>query len=140
MALITCKECGTQISEFAKLCPSCGVPIAISKNQATQEEKISRAPYRQTAEGQQQIVINQVAATPSNGIGTAGFVCALVALFIGWVPAFGWILWVVGLVLSFVGVFKAPKGLAIAGLAISFVGLIVMLIVIYYIMILPGIW
>jgi len=65
----------------------------------------------------------------SNGVGVAGFVLALIALFLGWVPVLGWILWVVGLILSFVGVFKKPKGLAIAGLIISFIGILMILLV-----------
>ena len=34
------------------------------------------------------------------GIGTSGFVLALIALFIGWVPIIGWIVWALGLILS----------------------------------------
>lgn len=30
MALITCKECGAQVSTQAKACPKCGAPIAVS--------------------------------------------------------------------------------------------------------------
>lgn len=76
----------------------------------------------------QTIVVNQQ-GKQSNGIGTAGFVLALVALFLGWVPVLGWIIWVLGLIFSFVGVFKAPKGMAIAGLVISLIGIILLLAV-----------
>ena len=65
----------------------------------------------------------------SNGMGTAGFVLALLALFLGWVPVVGWILWVLGLIFSCVGVFRTPKGLAIAGLIISLLGVILLLFV-----------
>ncbi|NQT77289.1 MAG: hypothetical protein HQ565_06220 [Bacteroidetes bacterium] len=65
----------------------------------------------------------------SNGVGTAGFVLALIALFLGWVPILGWIVWVLGLILSFVGVFKTPRGMAIAGLVISLIGIILLLVV-----------
>ena len=75
----------------------------------------------------QTVIINQV--QKSNGVGIAGFVFALIALFLGWIPVLGWILWVVGLVLSFIGVFKKPKGLSIAGLVISLIGLIMILVV-----------
>jgi hypothetical protein len=77
----------------------------------------------------QQIIINQVQEKKSNGVGTAGFVLALIAIFFSWVPVLGWILWVLGLILSFVGVFKKPKGLAIAGLVISLIGLILIIAV-----------
>lgn len=51
MALITCKECGAQISEFAELCPSCGAPTSMSKAQAEQEEqtKEQETPYQQAS-------------------------------------------------------------------------------------------
>ncbi len=76
----------------------------------------------------QTIIINQK-EKKSNGVGTAGFVLALIAVFLGWVPVLGWIIWLLGLILSFVGVFKQPKGLAIAGLVISLIGIILLLTV-----------
>jgi hypothetical protein len=41
----------------------------------------------------------------------------------------GWVLWVLGLIFFAVGMSKRPKGLAIAGLVISLVGLIFLLVV-----------
>lgn len=58
---------------------------------------------------------------PSNGIGTAGFVLAIVSVFIGWVPLLGWLIWILGAVFSFIGLFRQPRGLAIAGVIISLV-------------------
>ena len=76
----------------------------------------------------QTVIINQT-EKKSNGIGTAGFVLALIAIFLGWVPVLGWILWLLGLIFSFVGVFKTPKGLSIAGLVISLIGIILLITV-----------
>ena len=76
----------------------------------------------------QTVIINQL-KKDSNGVGTAGFVLALIALFLGWIPVLGWIAWFLGLVLSFVGVFKKPKGLSIAGLVISLIDIILLLVV-----------
>lgn len=76
----------------------------------------------------QTIIINQD-EKKSNGIGTAGFVLALIALFLGWIPILGWIIWLLGLILSFVGIFKKPKGLSIAGLVISLIGVILLIVV-----------
>jgi hypothetical protein len=76
----------------------------------------------------QVIIINQ-GVNKSNGTGTAGFVLALIALFLGWVPILGWIVWILGLILSFAGLFKSPKGLAIAGLIISLIDIILLLVV-----------
>ena len=76
----------------------------------------------------QTIIINQ-SENKSNGIGTAGFVLSLIALFLGWVPVFGWLIWLLGFILSFIGIFKNPKGLSIAGLIISFIGVILLVFV-----------
>jgi len=82
----------------------------------------------QVSQGGQTIIVNQQSQN-SNGVGTAGFVLALIAIFLGWVPVLGWILWVLGLILSFAGVFKKPRGLAIAGLVVSLIGIILLLAV-----------
>ncbi|MDA3954003.1 MAG: hypothetical protein PF485_10165 [Bacteroidales bacterium] len=64
-----------------------------------------------------------------NGIATAGFVLALITIFLGWIPVFGWIIWLLGLIFSSVGLANAKKaegkgkGLAIAGLVISLIGI-----------------
>lgn len=76
----------------------------------------------------QTIIVNQM-QKKTNGIGTAGFVLALIAIFFGWIPFLGWIIWLLGLIFSFVGVFKEPKGLSIAGLVISLIGFILMIVV-----------
>lgn len=78
-------------------------------------------------QGKQTIIINQQSPR-SNGIGVAGFVLALIALFLGWVPVWGWLLWLLGLIFSFCGIFKSPRGLAVAGLIISLVDLIFLIL------------
>ena len=65
----------------------------------------------------------------TNGLGTAGFVLAVLTIVLGWVPVFGWFIWALGLLFSFIGMFKAPRGLAIAGFVISLLGLIMILFV-----------
>lgn len=67
--------------------------------------------------------------TKSNGMGIAGFILSLIALFVGWIPFIGWLVWLLGLIFSFVGIFKAPKGFAIAGLVISLIGIILLIFV-----------
>lgn len=59
----------------------------------------------------------------SNGLGTAGFITSLLGLLLSWVPILGWILWLVGALLSLIGVFKNPRGLAITGLILSLITL-----------------
>lgn len=77
-----------------------------------------------------QTIIIQQPAHESNGIGTAGFVLALISLFFSWVPGIGWIAWFLGFLLSFIGMFKSPRGLAITGFLISIIDLIVLIAVI----------
>lgn len=74
---------------------------------------------------QQTIIIQQAETKQSNGLGVAGFVLALIGLLFCWVPILNIILWILGLTLSSVGVFKKPRGLAIAGLGISCVAIII---------------
>ncbi|MFV0564492.1 MAG: hypothetical protein ACK5NB_01530 [Flavobacteriaceae bacterium] len=76
-------------------------------------------------------VINNI-ENQQNGIGLAGFIIALVTLVIGWIPligCFSWVTWLLGLILSIIGVFKKPRGFAIAGIVISFIGIIVLIII-----------
>lgn len=76
----------------------------------------------------QQIVVNNTLENRGNGLGTAGFVLALLGVLLFWVPGLDWLLWVLGLIFSFIGVFKAPRGLAIAGLVLSFIDLIILFV------------
>ena len=89
------------------------------------ENTNSQAPQN-SGENRQTIII-QNQPSKSNGIGTAGFVLALAALVLVWAPFLNSILWLLGLILSGVGVTKQPRGLAIAGLCISLIGLVILL-------------
>lgn len=64
-----------------------------------------------------------------NGLGTTGFVLALLGLIFCWVPVVNWILWILGVIFSFIGVFRKPKGLAITGLVLSFIGVILISVI-----------
>jgi len=68
----------------------------------------------------------EVQVKQTNGLGTTGFVLAIVGVFFGWIPFFGWIIWVLGLIFSAVGLKNKPKGLAIAGLVVSLVSFIIL--------------
>ena len=69
-------------------------------------------------------------AQEKNGMGIAGFVLAMVALFSSWVPFARWIVWLLGLIFSLIGLGKQPKGFAIAGLIISLIGLALIVVII----------
>ncbi len=76
----------------------------------------------------QQTIIIRHEEQKTNGVGTAGFVLATISLILCWIPVVNVILWILGVILSAVGMAKKPKGLAIAGLCISFVDLIISII------------
>lgn len=104
-----CPYCGGEIPEEAQKCKHCGEWIT---------------PPAQPV--QQQVVVNQVEPQPSNGIGIAGFVISLVCIFLCWIPGLNIIVWLVGFILSLIGIFKKPRGLAIAGLVISSIMAVIM--------------
>lgn len=59
-----------------------------------------------------------------NSIGTAGFTLAIIAFCLDLIPVvgifFGGIIWLLGAIFSVIGIFRKPRGLAIAGTCISF--------------------
>ena len=75
-------------------------------------------------------VQNVVQSPQKNSLGTAGFVLSLVALLVGWVPVLGWIVWILGAIFSGIGIFRKPRGLAIAGVCISFFWLIIFALIV----------
>ena len=116
--LIHCPACGAEVSRYAPTCIKCGHPI----HAAVQTQEPPQAERCQT------IVIQQPPARSSNGAGTAGFVLALISLFLSWMPGVGWVVWFLGFLLSFIGLFSAPRGLAVAGFIISIIDLIILLL------------
>lgn len=81
------------------------------------QQQTPQQPYHQP----QPTVAVQSLREASNGIGTAGFVLSLLTFVLGWVPVLSWILWVLGLIFSAIGMTKRPRGLAIAGFIISLI-------------------
>jgi hypothetical protein len=103
-------------------------PVApASAENSTEGVTISTHPGAQAGSSVTNITIQQ--GSEKNSLGLAGFVLALIAVFLGWVPGLGWILWLVGAILSIVGLFRKPKGLAIAGTIISFIDIILLVTV-----------
>lgn len=83
----------------------------------------------QSARPVQQTIIVRQESRKSNGIGVAGFVLSLVGIVFCWIPVLNWVLWFLGFLFSFIGIFKAPRGLAVAGLCISFAGIFLLIVV-----------
>ena len=140
-----CGNCGAQMRADAPYCPNCGHPSALQQpqqhtqqpTQPYQPQYVQKYPqqYQQPmcAAGFSQpqpqvVVVNQ--KSQSNGLGTTGFICALLAILLSWIPGLDWILWLLGLIFSLIGCFKAPRGLAIAGLVISLLDLLLLVAII----------
>ena len=136
-----CKYCGTEIQSDVAFCPSCGKPQGNAPvqqpNQFVQQQNAQpQQPYMSAAYQQPSVSANTQTNTSttviveggrSNGLGTAGFVLSLLAFLVCWVPIVDFIVWFLGALFSFIGVFKRPRGLAIAGLIISFIGIIILI-------------
>jgi hypothetical protein len=76
---------------------------------------------------QQHVIVQQI-GSPSNGLGTAGFVLGLLGFLTSWAGV-GGVIGFFGLIFSFAGLFKSPRGLAIAGLILSLLGIFIALAV-----------
>ena len=87
-------------------------------------------PQPQYPNNQQVSVINNIQQAKSNGIGTAGFVFALISFLFCWAPGVRWVVWFLGAIFSIIGCFKEPRGLAIAGTVISSIDIIVLISII----------
>jgi len=92
-----------------------------------QQEEVVTPPVNPTSQSYAPPIYAQQ-LPEKNNMGLAGFILSIVAIILSWVPFVGWLCWLLGLVLSIVGLFKKPKGFAIAGLIISLLGLILMVV------------
>ena len=96
-----------------------------------QETQIQQnQPQPQYPNNPQLSVINNIQQSKSNGLGTAGFVLALISFLFCWVPGVNWVVWFLGAIFSIIGCFKEPRGLAIAGTVISSIDIIVLISII----------
>lgn len=75
----------------------------------------------------QTIIINQP-QNQTNTAGLVGLILAIISWFTSCFPIIGFLLWLLGAIFSVIGLFKQPRGVAIAGTIISFLGLILLLL------------
>lgn len=128
MALIYCSHCGKQVSDKAATCPHCNASLQAAQPQY--QPQAAQQPFQQNTNATQQAVYVNMSGKQSNGIGTTGLVFAILGLFLGVIPILGWVIWFLGLLFSFIGMFKSPRGCAIAGFIISIIWLIVFVVIV----------
>lgn len=136
-----CKYCGKELQPDAVFCSSCGKP----QNKPSVQQPIAQViqqpvvqPYAVRAFQQPQPTISPnitnntttvvIERDHSNGIGTAGFVFALLGLIFCWIPYLDVLLWFLGFVFSIIGMFKSPRGLAITGFILSLILIVVIIV------------
>lgn len=124
----------TQLQQPLPMQPAVAVPTqqslaASSPDMPMSDTETQTTTVQQSAPGTTQVIVNQT-VEQKNNIGLAGFIIALVDLVFSWAPFANWILWLVGLVLSVIGLMKKPKGFAIAGTIISCIDLIIILLIV----------
>lgn len=90
-------------------------------------ETINNTPATDQKNGQT-IIINQE-VPQKNGVGIAGFVMSITGLILCWVPIIKWLLLVPAFLLSFIGMFKKPRTLAVIGTIISALVILVIVII-----------
>ena len=118
-----CCYCGKEIQANAVFCPFCGNQLENAANQPGVTINQQAINYNQ------QIVSPVVEQRKVNGVGIAGFICALLSLIVLLFPIFltknefllSFILYLFGLFFSIVGLFHSPRHFAIVGLIISLV-------------------
>lgn len=86
--------------------------------------------YPVSGDTNQTIVIQTEPPPATNSFGAAGFILAVLAIVFSWLPFVNFILWILGLIFSFVGIFKQPRGLAVAGFVLSMMGIILICVLV----------
>lgn len=109
--MIKCPECGGQISDKANACPWCGNPMHVIETPLSYGNS--------TSHNEKVVIVNK--GSSGGGCATAGFVMAILGLLFGWIPVFGWIIWLIGVVLCVIGLFGESWGLSLLGILISFI-------------------
>ena len=90
-------------------------------------ETINNTPATDPNNGQTIIIKQEV--PQKNGVGIAGFVMSITGLILCWVPIIKWLLLVPAFLLSFIGMFKKPRTLAVIGTIISALVILVIVII-----------
>lgn len=67
-----------------------------------------------------------------NKIGLIGLIVAIAAIAFIWIPSMFEFLWLAGLILSLIGLFRKPRKMAVIGIITSLVGLVIAIIAVLF--------
>ena len=95
---------------------------------------MSHEDYNVSYSNQQPQIIIQHIEEKSNGMGKAGLTLSIITLILCWVPVLSRIMWFLGFLFSFIGLFKSPRGAAVAGFIISLIDVIAIIVLLFVIL------
>ena len=151
-----CESCGASIPDGQSFCSNCGAaaPVQPEAQAAPQPAPQPVQPVQQYAQPAPQpvqpvqqytppvqqvqpVYVQPVVAVPaqprkSSGMAIAGLIMGIFALVLCWVPVVNWILGLLGLIFSIIGIAKkngGAKGAAIAGLILTILGVVLSVVV-----------
>lgn len=136
-----CTFCGGMLQDDYKICPYCGsgaenaVPVQQAGEGNTPAGNYPYQPPAGVPQNMQPYVQPPapVPLKPSNGVGVAGMVIGIIAYVFCAVPVFGFVLSLIGVILSGTGLSRMAhcrlNGCAIAGIILSIFALMISLIV-----------
>lgn len=147
MAMVRCPRCSTLVEKPAygsPVCTNCGfgssggapaAPPAPPADPYAQDAGYGGQGFSSPPSGYGAPVQKK-----TSGMAVAGFVLAIVSWCIGWIPYIGFaafITWILGLIFSIVGMSQTKndpnlggRGLAIAGLVISLIGVVFLILMV----------
>ena len=133
-----CPSCGNPVAEKSAFCPACGASLnagVVPQQQVVQRVVVVEKQKEEPRRTPRPIIIPK---EEHNTLGLISFILTMVGLFgflftswigIGFICV---ILWPITLIMSFIAMFKSPRGFAIAAFIISLLECLSILVVILF--------
>lgn len=130
-AAAQCPGCGAELAPNQRFCGKCGYTLqpqqpqqpAYQPQPAYQQPVYQQSAYQPDYQQPAYQPVQPQQKTPAMGLGVTGMVLGIVGIVFCWFLCFGFILSVVGLILSIVAKKKGCTGVATAGIICSAIGM-----------------